>query len=52
MFELKIGVADKAMGWMDFVSSLVGSLAWPVAAVIMAAIFHKQIARLFDKFVN
>ena len=49
MLELKIGAADKSMGWMEFISSLVGSLAWPVAAVIIAAIFHKQIAGLLSK---
>lgn len=37
------------MGWMEFISSLVGSLAWPVAAVIIAGIFHKQIAGLLAK---
>ena len=49
MLELKIGAADKSMGWMEFIASLVGSLAWPVAAVIIAAIFHKQIAALLAK---
>ncbi|WP_157089062.1 hypothetical protein [Novosphingobium capsulatum] len=49
MLELKIGAANAGMGWMEFVSSLVGSLAWPVAAVIIAAIFHKQIAGLLAK---
>lgn len=39
MLELKIGqVADGAggMGGMDFVASIVSSLAWPLAAVIIA----------------
>jgi hypothetical protein len=49
MLERKMGAADKAMGWMEFVSSLVGSLAWPVAAVIIVVIFHKQIAKLLAK---
>jgi hypothetical protein len=31
------------MGWMEFVSSIVGSLAWPVAAVITASVFRKQL---------
>ena len=31
------------MGWMEFVSSIVGSLAWPVAAVSTAAVFRKQL---------
>lgn len=49
MLELKIGAAEKSMGWMELVASLVGSLAWPIAAVIIAAIFHKQIAALLAK---
>ena len=49
MLELKIGSTDEGMGWMEFVSSIVGSLAWPVAAVIVAAIFHRQIAGLLAK---
>jgi hypothetical protein len=31
------------MGWMEFVSSIVGSLAWPFAAVITAGVFRKQL---------
>jgi hypothetical protein len=42
-------VADTGMGWLDFVASLVGSLAWPFAAVIIALVFHKQIATLLAK---
>jgi hypothetical protein len=49
MLELKIGDAGSGMGWMDFTASLVGSLAWPVAAVIIAMVFHKQIAGLLGK---
>jgi hypothetical protein len=34
------------MGWMEFVSSIVGSLAWPTAAVIAATVFRKQLRDL------
>jgi hypothetical protein len=34
------------MGWMEFVSSIVGSLAWPTAAVIAASVFRKQLRDL------
>lgn len=49
MLELKMGPASDGMGWMEFISSLVGSLAWPVAAVVIALVFHKQIAGLLAK---
>lgn len=41
--------ADDGMGGLDFTASIVASLAWPVAAVLIAAIFHKQIAGLLAK---
>ena len=41
--------ADDGMSGLDFTASIVASLAWPVAAVIVAAIFHKQIAELLAK---
>lgn len=41
--------ADEGMSGLEFAASAIGSLAWPVAAVIIAAIFHKQIASLFAK---
>ncbi|WP_322965626.1 DUF4145 domain-containing protein [Sphingomonas fuzhouensis] len=41
--------ADEGMGGLEFFASAIGSLAWPVAAVIIAAIFHKQIASLLAK---
>lgn len=41
--------ADDGMSGLEFAASAVGSLAWPVAAVIIAAIFHKQISGLLAK---
>jgi hypothetical protein len=49
MLELKIGKAEDAMGWLEFVSSMTGSLAWPIAAVIIAGIFRKQITNLLQR---
>lgn len=43
------GKADDGMSGLEFTASAIGSLAWPVAAVIIAAIFHKQIAGLLAK---
>tara|TARA_R110000751_G_scaffold71441_9_gene144877 strand:+ start:3179 stop:3790 length:612 start_codon:yes stop_codon:yes gene_type:complete len=47
MFEHR-GVSD-GMGWLDFIASIIGSLAWPVAAVIIALAFRKHISGLFNK---
>lgn len=34
------------MDWKQFIASVVGSLAWPVALVSVVAIFHQQLANL------
>ncbi|WP_417794621.1 hypothetical protein [Terasakiella pusilla] len=52
MFEVKIGEVSSStetMSWLEFVASLVGNLAWPVAAVIIAFAFKKQISNLLSK---
>ena len=41
--------ADDGMGGLEFASSVISAPAWPVAAVIIAAIFHKHIAALLSK---
>jgi hypothetical protein len=50
--QLVVGNAEKAdsgMGGLEFVSSVAGSLAWPVAAVIIAIVFRIQIAGLLKR---
>jgi hypothetical protein len=37
------------MGLLDFIASLVGSLAWPVAAIIIALLFRRQLTGLLNK---
>lgn len=49
MLELKICGADEAMGWLDFIASIVSSVAWPIAAVVIALAFRKQISGLLNK---
>lgn len=49
MLELKVGKADDAMGWFEFISSMTGSLAWPIAAVVIALIFRSQIISLMQR---
>jgi hypothetical protein len=34
--------------WLTFISSLVGSLAWPAMVVVLAVIFRPQVTRLFS----
>jgi hypothetical protein len=47
--EVKLATAEKSMDWLQWSSSLVHSLAWPVAAVIIAFIFRDQISGLLSK---
>ncbi len=42
-------LAETGMGMLDFIASLVGSLAWPSAAIVIALVFHKQIGFLLAK---
>lgn len=35
------------MGWREFIASLVGSLAWPVAVVVLVALLRSQVGGLF-----
>jgi hypothetical protein len=37
------------MDWLAFVASLVGSLAWPLAAVALAIVFRPQLEALFRR---
>ncbi len=41
--------ADEGMSGLEFTSSAISSLAWPVAAVIIAVLFRTQIAGLLNK---
>lgn len=47
--QLTIGKAEAEMDWLQWSSSVIGSIAWPIAAVIIAAIFRKQIASLLKR---
>lgn len=37
------------MSWLEFIASMTGSLAWPLAAVAIAAIFRSQISSLLRR---
>ena len=39
------------MGVLEFIASIVGSIAWPLAAICLALIFHKQLTAIFHKLV-
>lgn len=49
MLELKIGTADRGMGLLEFISSMTGSLAWPLALIMVAIVFRKHIGGLFKR---
>jgi hypothetical protein len=51
MVEMKIGdaKADDAMDWLTFISSIVGSIAWPIAAFAIAYLFRLQIKALLSR---
>lgn len=49
MFKLTIGSPDQGMSGFEFAASLVGSLAWPIATVIIACIFRAQISGLLAR---
>jgi hypothetical protein len=48
VIDLRVG-DEEAMGWLSWSASVVHSLAWPVAAVVIAFIFRAQISGLLDK---
>jgi hypothetical protein len=37
------------MDWLEFTASVVGSLAWPLAAVALGFMFREQVRKLLDK---
>jgi hypothetical protein len=37
------------MDWLEFISSLIGHLAWPIAAVILGTMFRRQVSSLLTK---
>lgn len=46
---VEAGTAEGGMGWLDFIASMTGSLAWPIAALGIALIFRSQIRTLFAR---
>jgi hypothetical protein len=45
----KSASAEHAMGVLEFVSSMTGELAWPLAVVVVALLFRNQIRVLFSR---
>jgi hypothetical protein len=37
---------DDGMGWMEFISSLIGSLAWPAVVLTIVLVFRQPISKL------
>ena len=40
------------MDWLTFISSLIGSLAWPAAIVAVALVFRSQVTHLFKSLTK
>lgn len=49
MIELKVGKADDAMDVLTFISSLVGSISWPIATFTIAFVFRVEIRHLLNR---
>lgn len=49
MLTFKIVKPDDAMDWLTFISSTLGSLAWPAIVFGIAYLFREQIGRLIDR---
>jgi len=49
MLELKVGTTDDGMDALTFVSSVIGSIAWPIAAFAIAFLFRAQIRKLLAR---
>lgn len=46
MLSLTIGKAGEAMNWMQFLSSIIASIAWPGSVAFVAFLFRKEVAQL------
>lgn len=44
--------ADHTAAWLDFSGKLAGAVAWPIAALILAWMFHAPIWRFLDKLAR
>lgn len=49
MFQIIVIKADEAMDWLTFWSSVIGSVAWPMAAFGVAFLFRRQLRKLIDR---
>lgn len=50
--QVVVGSQEGGMSVYQLAASLTGSLAWPVAAVIIAVIFHRQIGALLGRIAD
>ncbi|WP_295324855.1 hypothetical protein [uncultured Sphingopyxis sp.] len=49
MIDVTISKGPEGMGWLEFIASVVSSVSWPIAIVVIAFAFRKQIASLLNK---
>ncbi len=46
MIEMKFASGGSSMGWLEWSASIIGSVAWPIAIIIVALLFRRQITAL------
>lgn len=49
LINMKIGDAPPEMNWLEFISSVVGSIAWPLATFAIAFLLRDQIRQLIQR---
>jgi hypothetical protein len=49
MISLTVGPADSAMDWLGWTASVLGSLAWPLSALVIALIFRRPLLALLAR---
>lgn len=49
MISLTVGPADGPTGWLDWTASVLGSLAWPLSALVIALIFRRPLLALLAR---
>lgn len=49
MISLTVGPADAATDWLGWTASIVGALAWPLAALVIALIFRRPLLTLLAR---
>lgn len=52
MTHIENAAGSDGMGWLEFISAIIGSVAWPIAAVILALVFKGHLVKLLHRMVS